>query len=90
VVTGHFTPRKRAHWIGGWVGPRAVLDAVVKRKIPSLRRESRKKLEIIKNIAVVAATLKTQLTLLTVACGEILLAVSLVYLQYYTHTYPYI
>jgi hypothetical protein len=35
---GHFTPRKRApriRWIGGWVGPRAVLDAVVKRKIPS-------------------------------------------------------
>jgi hypothetical protein len=33
-----FTPRERApgtHWIGGWVGPRAVLDAVVKRKIPS-------------------------------------------------------
>jgi hypothetical protein len=30
---GRFTPRKRApgaHWIGGWVGPRAVLDAVVK------------------------------------------------------------
>jgi hypothetical protein len=27
-----FTPRERApgtHWIGGWVGPRAVLDAVV-------------------------------------------------------------
>jgi hypothetical protein len=23
------------HWIGGWVGPRAILDAVVKRKIPS-------------------------------------------------------
>jgi hypothetical protein len=23
------------HWIGVWVGPRAVLDAVVKRKIPS-------------------------------------------------------
>jgi hypothetical protein len=35
-------PRERAlgtHWIGGWVGPRAVLDAVVKRKIPSFRRE---------------------------------------------------
>jgi hypothetical protein len=32
-----FTPRDRArpHWIGGWVGPRAVLDVVVKRKIPS-------------------------------------------------------
>jgi hypothetical protein len=31
-----FTPRERApdtHWIGGWVGSRAVLDAVVKRKI---------------------------------------------------------
>jgi hypothetical protein len=33
-----FNPRERApgtHWIGGWVGPRADLDAVVKRKIPS-------------------------------------------------------
>jgi hypothetical protein len=33
--TGRFIPRERApgtHWIGGWVGPRAVLDAVVKRK----------------------------------------------------------
>jgi hypothetical protein len=40
---GRFTPRERApgtHWIGSWLGPRAVLDAVVKRKIPSLRRES--------------------------------------------------
>jgi hypothetical protein len=30
-------PRETApdtHWIGGWVGPRAVLDVVVKRKIP--------------------------------------------------------
>jgi len=37
-----FTPKVRApgtHWIGGWVGPRAVLVAV-KRKIPSPRRES--------------------------------------------------
>jgi hypothetical protein len=35
---GRFTPRERAsgtHWIGGWVGPRAVLDTGVKRKIPS-------------------------------------------------------
>jgi hypothetical protein len=33
-----FISRERAHgthWIGGWVGPRASLDAVVKRKIPS-------------------------------------------------------
>jgi hypothetical protein len=31
-------PRERVpitHWIGDWVGPRAVLDAVVKRKVPS-------------------------------------------------------
>jgi hypothetical protein len=36
-------PRERApdtHWIGGWVGPRADLDAVVKRKIPIPHRES--------------------------------------------------
>jgi hypothetical protein len=36
-------PMERApgtNWIGGWVGPRAVLDEVVKRKIPSPRRES--------------------------------------------------
>jgi hypothetical protein len=35
---GRFTPRERApgtRWIGGWVGPRAVLDAVAKRKIPA-------------------------------------------------------
>jgi len=41
---GRFTTRERAnctHWIGGWVGPRAVLDVVVKRKIPSPRRESK-------------------------------------------------
>jgi hypothetical protein len=34
---GRFTHRERApgtHWIRGWVGPRAVLDAGVKRKIP--------------------------------------------------------
>jgi hypothetical protein len=37
---GRFTPRERApntHWIAGWVGPRAVVDAVVKRKFPSHR-----------------------------------------------------
>jgi hypothetical protein len=35
---GCFTPRERApctHWIGGWADPRAILNAVVKRKIPS-------------------------------------------------------
>jgi len=28
------------HWIGGWVGPRAVLDAAVKRYIPTPCRDS--------------------------------------------------
>jgi len=40
---GRFTPRERApctNWIGGWVGSRASLDAVVKRKIPSSCRNS--------------------------------------------------
>jgi len=35
---GRFTPTERdpgTHWIGGWVDPRACLDAVVKGKIPS-------------------------------------------------------
>jgi hypothetical protein len=35
---GCFTPRVRypgTHWRGGWVGPWASLDVVVKRKIPS-------------------------------------------------------
>jgi hypothetical protein len=30
---GRFTPKERApgaHWIGDWVGPRAVLDAVIR------------------------------------------------------------
>jgi hypothetical protein len=42
-----FNPRERApgaHWIGG---PRAVLDAVVKRKIPSPRRESNPRTPIV-------------------------------------------
>jgi hypothetical protein len=43
-----FTPRERApgtHWIGGWVGSRTVLEAVVKRKIASPHRESNPILE---------------------------------------------
>jgi hypothetical protein len=28
------------HWVGGWVSPKAGLDTVSKRKIPSPRRES--------------------------------------------------
>jgi hypothetical protein len=51
---GRFTPKERApgtHWIGGWVGPRAVLDAVVKRKIPSPRRESDPRTPIVQPVA---------------------------------------
>jgi hypothetical protein len=47
---GRFTLKERApgtHWIGGWVGPRAVLDVVVKRKIPSPHRESKPRTSII-------------------------------------------
>jgi hypothetical protein len=49
-----FTPKETAtgtHWIGGWVGPRAVLDAVVRRKIPSSRRESNPRIPIVQHIA---------------------------------------
>jgi hypothetical protein len=51
---GRFTPRERApgtHWIGVWVGPRAVLDPVVKRKIPSPCRESNPKTPIVQPVA---------------------------------------
>jgi hypothetical protein len=49
-----FTPRERAtgtHWIGSWVGPRAVLDAVVKRKISSRRWESNPRIPIVQPVA---------------------------------------
>jgi hypothetical protein len=51
---GRFTPRKRApgtHWIGGWVGPKVGPDAVVKRKIPSPRRESNPKIPIVQPVS---------------------------------------
>jgi hypothetical protein len=50
----HFTPRETApgtHWIGGRVEIRAVLDAVVKRKIPSPRRESKPRTPIVQTVA---------------------------------------
>jgi hypothetical protein len=34
-------------WIGEWMGPRAVPDAVVRRKIPSPRRESNPRTSIV-------------------------------------------
>jgi hypothetical protein len=51
---GRFTPKERTpgtHWIGGWVGPRAFLDTVVKRKIPSPRRESNPRTSILQPVA---------------------------------------
>jgi hypothetical protein len=51
---GRFTPRERApgtHWIGGWVGPRAVLDAVVERKILSPRQESNSRTTVVQPVA---------------------------------------
>jgi hypothetical protein len=47
-------PRERApgtHCIGGWVGPRAILDMVVKRKTPSPCQESNHRTPIIQPVA---------------------------------------
>jgi hypothetical protein len=51
---GRLTSRERApgtHWIGSWVGPTAVLDVVVNRKIPSPRRESNSRTPIVQPVA---------------------------------------
>jgi hypothetical protein len=51
---GRFTPMERAHGIyriEGWVGPRAVLNAVVKRKIPSPLQESNPRTPIVQPVA---------------------------------------
>jgi hypothetical protein len=39
------------HWIGGWVGSRDILDAVVKRKIPSPCQESNPRISIVHPVA---------------------------------------
>jgi len=49
-MAGRFTPREGApgtHRIGGWVDPRTVLDAGVKRKIPISRRKSNPRTPIV-------------------------------------------
>jgi hypothetical protein len=51
---GRFTPRERApgtHWVVGYVGSRAVLDAVLEKKIHSPRRESKYRTLIVQPIA---------------------------------------
>jgi hypothetical protein len=47
-------PRESAsgtHWIGGWAGPRGVLDAVVNRKTPSPHWESNSRTPIVEPVA---------------------------------------
>jgi hypothetical protein len=51
---GRFTTREKSpntHWIGGRVGPRAILDAVVKRKISSPRRGSNPRTRMVQTVA---------------------------------------
>jgi hypothetical protein len=51
---GSFIPKESTpgtYWIGGWVGTRAGLDAVVKREIPSPHRESKSRTLIIQPVA---------------------------------------
>jgi hypothetical protein len=51
---GRFILMERAagtRWIGGWVVPRADLDAVVNRKIPSPRRDSNPDHPIVQPVA---------------------------------------
>jgi hypothetical protein len=53
-LPGRFTHRERAlgtHWVGGWVAPRADLDAMVKGKISSPLRESNPRTPIVQPIA---------------------------------------
>jgi len=48
-LPGRFTPRERdpdTHWIGGWMGPEAGLDAAVKRKFPRPCRDSNLRSEL--------------------------------------------
>jgi hypothetical protein len=47
---GRFTPGDRApgiHWLGGWVGSRADLDVVEKKKLPNPRREPNPRTSIV-------------------------------------------
>jgi hypothetical protein len=52
--SGLFTPSERApgtYWVGSWVDRRAVPDALVKRKIPSLSRKSNPRTSIVQPVA---------------------------------------
>jgi hypothetical protein len=52
--SGRFTPKERdpnTRWIRSWVSPSAVLDKVVKRRIPSPRWESNPRTPIVQSVA---------------------------------------
>jgi hypothetical protein len=51
VVSFTLRPLYSRDWIEGWVGPRAVLGAAVKRKIPRTRRESNPRTPIVQPVA---------------------------------------
>jgi hypothetical protein len=60
--TSRFTPRERSrgtHWIGSLVGSRAIMDAVVKRKIPSPLRETNPRTPIVQPVAQRYTVVKT-------------------------------
>jgi hypothetical protein len=62
---GRFTPRERArgtHWIRAWVGTRASLDTVSKRKTPSSRQESNPEHPIVQPLSVAVPTELPRLT----------------------------
>jgi hypothetical protein len=64
---GRFTRKERdpgIHWIGGWAGTRAVLNAVVKRTIPSPRRESNPRTPIVRHVAQHYTTKLSQLLMI--------------------------
>jgi hypothetical protein len=55
-------PQGKSPWYPldrGWVGPRAVPDAVVKRKIPSPRRQSKPRNPIVQLVKLLLTTLKS-------------------------------
>jgi hypothetical protein len=59
--SGRFTPREISPgtpWIRGWVDLRAVLDAVVRRKIPGFRRESNPRTPIVHPTLIILITWK--------------------------------
>jgi hypothetical protein len=60
-------------WIGGWVDPRAFLDAVMKRKIPSSRQETNPRTPVIQPPNLVAIPTELSRLFLDVYYGRIII-----------------